>query len=111
MPVKERTAKARRPQFSAEALELFVRLEGMKARNSKTFKDGEHELARKLDLVSEFWTCNSVLDRSREPCHPPGCIAYNNWFTCRRVRLALLAATSPSPRVRGNGRTHPVPAA
>jgi hypothetical protein len=96
MPVKARAAKDRRPLFDAETVALFVKLEGMKSRNSQAFKDGEHELARRLDLVAEFWTGNSALDRSSSPCHPPEYVAFQDWFRCRRVRHALLAATSPS---------------
>jgi hypothetical protein len=50
------------------------------------------QLARQLDLVSEYWTINSVLDRSAEPCHPPSYISHQDWFRCRDVRNELLAA-------------------
>jgi len=47
---------------------------------------------RRLDLVSEFWTMNSVLDATRRPCHPEGYAAHTDWHTCRRVREQLLEA-------------------
>lgn len=85
--------RRRRPlSFDAETLALFVKLDGMKARTSDAFKAADRELARRLDLIAEWWTCNSVLDRSAEPCHPPGYISYDDWFTCREYRTALLAA-------------------
>ena len=64
----------------------------MKARTSDAFKAGDRDLARRLDLVLEYWTGNSVLDRSRGPCHPPGYISYDDWFICKEYRTALLAA-------------------
>ena len=84
----------RRLSFDAETLALFVHLDGMKARNSEAFKAGDHDLARRLDLVSEYWTGNSVLDRSRGPCHPPGYISRQDFFTCRERRQALLHAAA-----------------
>jgi hypothetical protein len=94
MPVKSRVTKDRRPTFSTEAIALFVELEAVppQRRDSQTFKNQEHELARRLGLVSEWWTCNSVLDRSGRPCNPPGYVAYQDWFRCRAVRRQLLAA-------------------
>jgi hypothetical protein len=45
-----------------------------------------------LDLVGEFWTMNSVLDRSDGPVHSsPQYIEHKNWHTCRAVRQQLLA--------------------
>jgi hypothetical protein len=83
--------RERRPAFSPEALALFVVLE-QTPKGSRKFKDGARELARMLDLTDEFWTGNHVSDRSRAPCHPDGYLAYHDWFRCRRVRDALLAA-------------------
>jgi len=93
VPVKQRTAKQRRAMFAAEVLDLFVALERTPEhkRHTREFKDAEHGLMRRLHLVSEFWSMNSVLDRGR-PCHPPGHIANDDWRRCREVRTALLAA-------------------
>jgi hypothetical protein len=98
MPVKLRAAKERRPSFSPAALELFTALERVPAhrRHSRRFKDQEHELARRLHLVDEWWTCNSVTDKSFGPCHPEGCIARQDWFRCRAIRLALLQTVKES---------------
>jgi hypothetical protein len=93
MPVKDRTAKVRRPSFALEAVALFVRLESLSP-HSQEFKQGSRQLARMLNLTAEWWTCNHVNDRSEGPCHPPGYIAYSDWHTCREVRKALLEAVS-----------------
>jgi hypothetical protein len=91
MPVKARAAKDRRPSFSAEALALFVELERT-PKGSQRFKDGSRDLARMLGLIDEWWSGQHVSDRSREPCHPPWCVAFDDWHTCRDVRRQLLAA-------------------
>ena len=91
MPAKARLPKGRRPTFSAEALALFVRLERMSER-SRDFEEGSRELARMLGLTSEWWARQHVNDRSEGPCHPPWCVAHADWYTCREVREALLAA-------------------
>lgn len=92
MPVKLRVAKERRPSFSPEALALFAELERVPAhrRHSREFKDKEHELARRLHLIDEFWSGNGVTNKSSGPCHPQGNIARQDWFRCRAIRLALL---------------------
>jgi hypothetical protein len=86
--------RARRATITPEALALFIELEQTPARQrgGQDFQDKAHQLMRWLDLVSEFWTMNSVLDRSRGPCHPEGYIARDDWFRCRAVREALLEA-------------------
>jgi hypothetical protein len=43
-------------------------------------------------VSSEWWTVNSVLDRSEGPCHPPAYIGREDFFRYRTVRAALLAA-------------------
>jgi hypothetical protein len=43
-----------------------------------------------LNLVSEWWTCNSVLDDSDAPCWPPHLVAHQDWHKVRAVREALL---------------------
>jgi hypothetical protein len=95
VPAKLRTAKGRQPSFTPDALALFVELE---RKRTRAFSDGSRELARMLGLVSEWWTGNHVNDRSAEPCHPPWCVAYENWFRCRQMREALLAAAEGSAR-------------
>ena len=91
MPVKARLPKGRRPTFSAEALALFVRLERMSER-SRDFEEGSRELAHMLRLTAEWWTRNHVNDRSQGPCYAPEYAAHRDWYTCREVREALLAA-------------------
>jgi hypothetical protein len=102
VPVKQRTAKSRRPQFSAEVVALFAELEGIR-QGSKAFEDGSHELARRLNLVGEWWRGSHVLDRSPGPCHPPDCVAYEDWFHVRRVRKALLAAVAEQEKAPAAG--------
>jgi hypothetical protein len=76
------------PHIAPDVVALFARLE--LTPQSKRNRDEEHELARRLGLTDEWWTMNTVLDRSRRPCHPRGYAAYTNWFRVRRVREALL---------------------
>ena len=90
MPAKLRAVKDRRPSFSAEALALFAELE--RTRGGKAFSDGARQLARLLNLTSEFWTGNTPCDRSKAPNYPPHCQASTDWHTCRAVRRQLLAA-------------------
>jgi hypothetical protein len=91
MPAKDRVGKKRRPSFDDETLALFVKLEGIKARNNKAFKAGDRELMYRLGLSEEFWTVNSVLNRGPK-CHPDGYIANIHWEICKSVREELLAA-------------------
>jgi hypothetical protein len=98
MPVKQRAAKERIPQFSTEVLELFTKLERtpLKQRRAQWWKDGEKHLMCDLldfDTGSAFWMCQSPLDRSRKPCYPPRMPAHEAWHKCRHLRIALLAAT------------------
>src|SRR5215831_3493532 len=86
MPVKLRIAKARRAQFSAETVTLFLRLENT-LRHSEAFRAGERQLARQLELLDQYWTGNSVCDRSLRPPWPKALIAYDDWHACRAVRL------------------------
>lgn len=70
MPVKQRILKERKPQFSAEVLQLFTKLERTppKQRRAQWFKDAEkHLLCNLLDYGDVFWMCQSPLDRSRKP--------------------------------------------
>jgi len=85
---------SRQPLISNEALALFVELERTprRQRDSKAFKDGEHQLARMLGLVSEYWTMNSVLDRVEQPPWPPHLVAFGDWHRCRGIREQLLEA-------------------
>ena len=97
MPVKKRTPKLRRPVFDGETLELFCKLEGL-PQSSQAFKNGSRELAHRLGLTSEWWTCNHVNDRSRAPCGTPGGVAIADWHVCRAMRRALLKAASDSSK-------------
>jgi len=83
---------SRHPLISNAALQLFAELEQTprRQRGSKTFKNAEHQLARMLGLISEYWTMNSVLDASERPCWPPHLVAYQDWHTVRAVRKELL---------------------
>ena len=96
MPVKQRILKERKPQFSAEVLELFTRLERtpLKQRRAQWWKDGEKFLmCSLLDYGGEFWMIQSPLDRSRKPCSSPRQCAYEAWHKCRHLRVALLKST------------------
>jgi hypothetical protein len=94
MPTKLRAAKALRPQFSRDVLELFIELEHAPKRGrGDAFKAKEKKLMYALGLVAEFWTMTSVLDRSVGPSYPPQFAAHRNWHTCRAIREALLAAS------------------
>jgi hypothetical protein len=88
--------RRRVPAIAPAALALFDQLEQVpkRRRSAQAFKDGERELHRLLGLTSEWWTGNSVLDRSNGPCHPPGYIAHSDWFRVRRIREALLQAAT-----------------
>jgi hypothetical protein len=88
-----------RSSFNADILALFLELDRTsdRKRNSRKFKDGEHELMRQLDLTDEFWTMNSVLDRGGV-CHPAGHIANEHWRRCRELRKVLLAAVAEQER-------------
>src|SRR5262249_26924870 len=90
-----------RPTFDAETLALFVRLERMRPQRGPDFEEGSRELARRLNLTSEWWSINSVLDRSAGPCHPPGYYAYNAFYRCRDVRNALLEAAEEAAQGLG----------
>jgi hypothetical protein len=81
----------------------------MRLRESQEFRARARELmCKKLGMVDEFWTMNSVLDRDGI-CHPEGCgyIANGHWRTCRalrkrrwaqpRRRPAAMVAVRPSP--------------
>jgi hypothetical protein len=95
MPTKRTILdRPRRPTFSRETLALFIELDATPARsrNSEDFKTKERQLARQLDLIDEWWTTNTVLDRSRAPCWPPGHHACKDWARCREARKQLLAA-------------------
>jgi hypothetical protein len=91
VPVKRRVAKGRHPQFSAEVLALFLKLE---RKGGHAFTDGTRELARLLGLIPEWWTGNHVNDRGPHPCRPPSYIANADFERCRAVREALLAAVA-----------------
>jgi hypothetical protein len=85
--------RPRRVTCSAEVVTLFTGLDATskRARGSDGFKAKERELMQALGLSGEWrFSCCSVLDRSREPCHPPGSPAAIDWHRVRRVREQLL---------------------
>jgi hypothetical protein len=89
--------RRRLPHVAPAAVALFVELEQVpkRRRSAQTFKDGERELHRMLGLVDSWrLCCNSVLDRSRSPCHPPGYLAHDDFFRVRAIREALLQAAA-----------------
>jgi hypothetical protein len=92
-------------RFNPQAIALFLELEHMPQSKQK-FRDKSHELARLLGLVSEWWTCQHVNDRSERPCHPPGYIAHKDWHKCRQVRRALLAAVASWPTAEATPGRH-----
>lgn len=93
MPTKQkpRSRTWRQGRIPPEAIALFVELEHCSQRGPK-FNAKARELARMLGLVSEWWSGQSVLDRSPAPCHPPGHIARDDFYRCRVVRQQLLTA-------------------
>jgi hypothetical protein len=74
-----------------DALALFVRMEKGPAEERQAFSDGTRQLARKLDLISEWWMGCTPCDRSPGPHMSPGYGAYDGWLRCREVREELLA--------------------
>jgi hypothetical protein len=88
--------RRRVPPVAPDALALFAQLEQTprRQRSDRAFKDGEHELARRLNLIDEFWRGSSVLDRDSVPCHPAGYLAHRDWYRVRAVRTALLRAAA-----------------
>ena len=77
--------------FTAEAIALFLELEGAPER-AQPFSDDTRRLARLLGLTSESWTGQHVNDRSSKPVHPQGYVAHDDWHRCRAVREQLLEA-------------------
>lgn len=85
--------RQRHPSFTPETLALFLELEHAPKKRTETFRAKEKRLMYQLGLVQEFWSVCSVLDRSSEPGCGPEYGRYKDWFTCRRLREQLLAAT------------------
>ncbi|HKD40352.1 MAG TPA: hypothetical protein VE909_12405 [Xanthobacteraceae bacterium] len=95
MPTKRAIlARPRRVSFTPEMLALFAELEAVPARERERAKwiGKSKQLAGLLGLTSEWWTMNDVNDKNATPCVPDGYVAFDDWHTCRRVRLALLDA-------------------
>jgi hypothetical protein len=85
-----------RPSFSGEALALFAEIECVPP--SRRYADPRtRRLAKLLNLMDEFWTCNFVNDVAG-PCHPVGYAANWDWSTCREVREELLGTLRKKPR-------------
>jgi hypothetical protein len=60
------------------------------------YTEKSKRLANLLDLSDEWWRMQHVNDRSREPCHPEGYAAYEDWYRCRAIRVLLLEAAAQS---------------
>jgi hypothetical protein len=91
-----------RKGISPEAIALFQRLDRVpeSRRDRREYQDGVHQLMRLLGLTDQYWHMQSPLDRSREPHHPPWCVAFESWHTCRAWRAELLAEIEDA-RCRG----------
>jgi hypothetical protein len=85
------------PRVGSEVLELFVKLE--RQRPAKRDKAEVRKLCELLGLEDEYWSGEDVLCRDKRPCHPPGYLAYDAFFKCRAIRLALLEATGLTSRM------------
>jgi hypothetical protein len=90
MPVKIRVAKALRPVFSEEAVELFAELERTPGGN-RPYTDASRRLARMLGLTDEWWKSCHVNDRSSRSGYPPRHLTDTAFWKVREVRKALLA--------------------
>jgi len=91
---RTRISRQQHAPFTPEALALFAELEATpwRGRISEAFKNAEHQLMRRLGLIDEFWTSNSVLDRSKAPPWPDHLVAFKDWHRVREIRLQLLEA-------------------
>jgi hypothetical protein len=97
MPTKrEIVDRPRRTSITPEVLSLFIELEHIPPRQRcrEEFKLRQRQLMRLLDLVPQFWTMNSVLDR-HGPSGPEGGLCRQHHAECRAVRERLLEATRP----------------
>jgi hypothetical protein len=94
VPVKLRTPKARRPQFSDEVLALFQALEQApeRDRDSDEWVADSKRLAGLLGLGSEWWSMCHVNDASRTPCWSEDMPAAKDWHVVHAVREQLLEA-------------------
>jgi hypothetical protein len=104
MPVKQRHPKERIPQFSAEVIALFRKLDGTpkRLRKSKKFRDGERKLAEMLgfDTVTAWWGgAFCVVDAYDRNFFQPWLGGYKYWQDCKKIREDLLAASDVTPRL------------
>jgi hypothetical protein len=90
--------------FDRTTLELFLRLERV-PQDTDAFRRASRELARRLDLESE-WLCQTchVNDQDAAPCWPPQHYATGVWYRVRAVRRTLLDAVAAA-RERPAGLT------
>jgi hypothetical protein len=91
----------RHARVTPGVLALFAELERTRDQRGRAFEDKAHQPARLLNLTAEWWTCNGVLDRSAEPCHPEGYIAREDWFRCHASTSVNESASSKN-RSRSN---------
>lgn len=106
MPTNRRPlARRRNPTFTPEILSLFVELENGSKRGEQ-FRVQEQDLMYQLGLVEQFWTMNSVLDRSSVPYTSPEYVAWRHWHECRAIRLQLLAAIASAGADAPTARAH-----
>jgi hypothetical protein len=80
-----------RPKITLETLRLFADLERRGDRRSQDYRDEERALMRLLDLVPQWWSGCSVLDKSSGPIHSsPDYAEHGDWHRVRAARNALL---------------------
>jgi len=84
--------------ISAEALALFVELEGVPPRELERalYREKSKRLAGLLGLSMAWWRGQTVSDRSAKPAHGEGMCAHDDWHECRRLRELLLEMVTAS---------------
>jgi hypothetical protein len=93
MPVKLRTAKARRQQFSPEVLALFQELERVPEHWRWPSDEWVADSKRLASLLGLNWFgMQHVNDASKTCCHEPGSPSHDDWRAAQEVRKQLLDA-------------------